>query len=211
MRRTLGLGLLLALPACTGLLDVGASDDDRETQTRSIEAFTKLDNAGSADIELDVGPGPSVEVEAPAGKQGNVTTELDGDTLRVRVSGFNVGRVRVRVTTPSVDEIKLTGSGDLDAKGLHGEHLELQTTGSGDTQLGGEITRLTLDSTGSGDVDANALETKTATVSATGSGDLRLHTTDTVTGKTSGSGDLTVTGGASCDVKSSGSGDVRCG
>lgn len=185
------------------------------TQERSVDDFTAVQASGSIDVRITQGPDTHVEVEALEGELDDIETVVEDGTLTIRrkkAIGVRIalGQTVVRVSTPTLDAVRSTGSGDLEIEGMDVESFELRTTGSGDTRIAGKASTFELRRNGSGDVQAESFEVERASIDANGSGDTGLRATHRVEGNTNGSGDLRVTGGATCDVRSNGSGDLRC-
>lgn len=199
---------------CIGVLTFGDIDGgDTVTQTREVEDFEAIALVGSIDVRAKVGPAQSVEVEADESVIDEIETVVEDGVLEVRLKKglrLNPGRMRVTVTAPSLSGVRVSGSGDAVVEGIEGGGFETSISGSGDIELAGEASSLSVAIAGSGDVDARGLQVETATVKVSGSGDVRVSATETVSGAVSGSGDVSVHGGASCTVAVSGSGDVRC-
>lgn len=204
------LGLIAS--ACT--LNLGdVAGVDTTTQSRSVDAFESIDVSGSVDVDVEVGPTLSVEVEASPKIIEDIQTVVEGGTLQVRLARgvhVNAGRMLVRVTVPSLEGVSVSGSGDIEVDGLDEDSLSIAVTGSGDVEASGKAESVSFSVSGSGDIGARTLEVETATVQLRGSGDVRLSATKTVTGSIVGNGDVSVHGGATCTIAVSGSGDVNC-
>lgn len=202
----------LVASACT--LNLGdVAGVETTTDTRSVDAFDAIALSGSVDVDVEVGPAISVEVEAAPKVIGDIETVVEEGTLQVRLARgvhVNTGRMIVRVTAPSVESISVSGSGDVQVEGLDEDSLSIAVSGSGDVEAAGEAESVVLSVSGSGDIGARALESENATVKLRGSGDISLTATDTATGSIAGSGDVSVHGGATCTIAVSGSGDVNC-
>ncbi len=212
MRRAAIACLALGLSAC--VLNLGdVAGGDRETQTRSVDAFDAIAIEGSVDVEAKVGSALSVEVEAAGKVIDKVETRVEDGTLHVSLERgvhVNTGRMLVRVTVPKLKSVAVSGSGDASVEGLDEASFSIAVSGSGDVEAGGEAESVSISVAGSGDVGARALEVEDADIILRGSGDISVTATETAKGAIQGSGDVTVHGGADCSIAVAGSGDLNC-
>lgn len=200
-----------------------------------IEAV-KVD--ASIDVHYTQGK-PSIKVTAPASLMSHVTTTTSGSTLTVGCKsdgwkGIDTRDIDVFVSTPSLREVTVNGSGDFEADDkVKAEAITLTVKGSGDA----EFKHLTCDELtasvhGSGDIDVDKLKARSAawavngsgdieatmdgvqsfSVHINGSGDTKLHCNDCGNGQVSinGSGDVMLSGQVrSLSQSVNGSGDIH--
>lgn len=137
----------------------------------------------------------------------------------------------INITAPSVDEIMIAGSGDLNILSpIHEQslevniagsgnvvfkeevdinHLELSVAGSGDIRVDkGTIRELEADIAGSGDIVSHA-ETQKAEATVMGSGDITVNVTGRLEYRIVGSGDIYYYGGPEVSGKIAGSGSIE--
>jgi hypothetical protein len=177
-------------------------------------ALTQFDMSGPLQVELRVGPAPSLQVEADSNLLPLIRTDASGPALRVWVEG-NVrtnNSLRVIYTTPQLGQIRASGSGRLLASGFNGAPLTLTKSGSGDSELTGKVGSLTMQLSGSGSVNASALQSGNANLDLSGSGRLNMGTItgDAVNVKLRGSGSLQASGAATnLNARVTGSGSVN--
>ncbi|MFD2874326.1 head GIN domain-containing protein [Mucilaginibacter ximonensis] len=206
-------------------------------EDRHLSGFHAIDAAASFDVYITQGRTESVKVEAPADVIKEVLTDVRGGTLNIHTKNhfggwgniFNHKKVVVYVTVTSIDDINLTGSGDIYFKdGLNTGNINIQITGSGDIQgkltarvlnagisgsgdlkLWGRAETQKVEISGSGDYTARDLNTATTTVSISGSGDASVYASATLNAQITGSGDITYGGNPKRVAKAkSGSGDI---
>ena len=244
MRLTLAAfaATLLPLAACSAT--IGGDDTtpgitaqgSGGTRTYPAQGFTRIDLAGSDQVDVRVGPGFSVRADGDSELLDHLKITLSGDTLRIgryRASGWHWdgGHARISVTMPAMTGVSIAGSGDVTVDQVHGDRFkasgagsgtisvaalqvaaaELSLAGSGGAKLGGTAARLTINIAGSGDVDAGGLHASAADVSIAGSGSVRATVDGPAKVSIMGSGDVDLGGRARCDVHKMGSGSVRCG
>ncbi|HTF89273.1 MAG TPA: head GIN domain-containing protein [Planctomycetota bacterium] len=184
------------------------------TQTRLVPEFHALRIEGSCDAKVAVGGAASLEISADDNLIDDITTEVVEGVLVISMKdgandSFRVGP-RATISVPSFDCAVIQGSGDVDITGVNGESLEVRISGSGDLNARGKATKVTVAIDGSGDIDLGGLESLQANVSINGSGDVRVRCSQSLTASVSGSGDVDYLGGpAQTHIAVSGSGDVR--
>jgi hypothetical protein len=223
-----------ATPATTVIADDGGS----VVQDRHLSGFNAIDASGSVDVFITQGSTESVKVEAPADVQDHVVTEVEGGTLKIHDkhgSGWSWGnwgnhkKIAVYVVAKSINEIGVTGSGDVSFKDgirtssltihvsgsgdvvgrVEAKSLDCGISGSGDMKLSGHAENSSVSVSGSGDYSARDLTTVRTSVHVSGSGDASVNCSDSLEASVSGSGDVSYSGGPHHVVKSkSGSGDI---
>lgn len=178
-----------------------------------LSAITAINASTSGDVIIKQGPVQKVEIEA----QSNIIDEVSRNVVNGK---WNIGfdhcvslrkGMTVYITVPQLNEIKSTGSGDLQSASFFNfQDLDLDVTGSGDVSLDMHVDDLTVTQTGSGDVVLSG-EADTQLIQVTGSGDYKAfnliskNTEVTLTG----SGDGRVYASTSLRVSISGSGDLE--
>ena len=181
--------------------------------TRSIGDLPRLAVNGAMQVEVRVGPAPSLVVEADSNLLPLIRTEAAGDTLRMssgRIHSRNP--VHIIYTVPRLSGLQSNGSGRIAVTGLNGSQLEAHLNGSGIIELAGEVSRLDAQVNGSGRLDAARLRAASADLSSNGSGMLYagdLHGEHASIG-VRGSGKVQARGAVrSLDVHVSGSGSAE--
>lgn len=217
---------VLCLAGCVPVVATGPmTSEDRE-----IGAVTAVSLETSGDLTITEGE-PALVIHAPSEALERLTSETDGETLRLGTtpgSAIIVGEIRYELTVPDLEAIDLNGSGDVAATvssagairldidgsgdvewtGLDAESVTIRVAGSGDVEVAGVSSTLEIDLDGSGDIDAAALDAQDAVVSIAGSGDVDVAASDTLSAAISGSGRVTYSGSPAVSAAVSGSGDV---
>jgi len=147
-----------------------------QVERRDIGAVSGLDVNGPLEVEVRVGPAPSLQLDADSNLLAMVKTDSSGDRLRIWVDGSIRGSnpVHVVYTTPRLSRIDSSGSGTLAVSGLNGGALNVSQNGSRSTELSGAVGRLDVSVNGSGGVNAAGLDSGNTTASLHGSGRLDL-------------------------------------
>jgi hypothetical protein len=196
----------LALTGCIGV-DAGPTT----TQTRDVDAFTRVKAEDQVDVNLRVGEPRHVRVRAGAKVIHDVRTEVRDGTLYVSYDGPGIrdGRLLVEVAAPAVDAIAISGASDVRVDGLAAEALDVRVTGAGDIAADGRVGRLALDISGAGDADLADLVAKEARVELSGAGDADVRASDRLDAEVSGAGDLAYRGDPSVNQRITGSGEIE--
>ena len=178
---------------------------------RAVAALPALDVSGAMQVEVRVGPAPSLLVEADSNLLPYIRTETRGDTLRIS-SERNLrssNPIRVTYTVPQLAQLRHGGSGRLLVRGLDGAPLEVRQGGSGLVKLAGAVGSLDAKLSGSGHLDASELKSTSVDLNISGSGRMTVGQVrgDYARVGVHGSGLLQATGAVrSLDVRVHGSG-----
>jgi len=182
-------------------------------EERKVPEFDRIHVMGSMDVDALVGHQQKVVVSADDNLIADVVTEVDGDVLVVKMEPGSYhfsGPVKVRLCTPDLREVTISGSGDARVRNMAGSSLRLAISGSGDIHAEGDVERLEAKISGSGDMRLGDLRARAAKVKISGSGDMHLWVTDELEGSVYGSGDVRVHGTPAVTAwRSAGSGDLR--
>jgi hypothetical protein len=203
--------LVAAALAALAIAGCGFSDDGpRTTQTRELDAFTRVENRDSVDVRLHVGGPQRVRVLAGEKVIDDVQTEVHGDTLEVSFDrdGLGGSAVTVEANVPRLTGVTVKGSGDVDAEGVDADAFEVRSEGSADIGVEGTVRRLDLDLDGSGDADLAGLQASEAHVSVDGSGDADINAARRLAAEVQGSGDIRYHGDPVVAQQRDGSGDI---
>lgn len=137
-----------------------------------------------------------------------INIQRGGRTVHVNTGAADIGLVAIVV--PSVAEVTIKGSADVALFDLDQRALELKISGSGDIDADGRVDELVIEVSGSGDIDATGLDAQRVDISVAGSGDVDVQAKVAVRARLTGSGDMKIRGNPpERDVKVWGSGDVR--
>ncbi len=205
-----------------------------ETEKRDMDEFTKIAYSLPFEVEFVVADEHFVTLEGDADTIDEITTEVDGDTLKIykEDSWFDWSDETIVLTVgfEEVSSVRMSGSGDgfaeifesdefaikiagsalLEIEKLICNDLAIAIAGSGDVQLSDvEADTLTTSIAGSGNVDVSG-RVVSQKISISGSGDhnardLRSQEADI---SVRGSGDVEVWAVAELDASVMGSGDI---
>lgn len=203
------------------------------SETRSVgKDVTTVELSGPINLTLRQSMTPSLEVRGEQRMLGNVETTSEGDTLHIATRGIVLRHrepLQVTLSLPSLEELRVDGSGDSSVSGFSGERIEVQLDGSGRIKFNGRFRHVATGLHGSGDLEISAGSSDKVEAEVMGSGnmtlvgsarELRTEITgsgeldaqhlraDTVSVKQQGSGNTRVQARRAVAVALSGSGDV---
>lgn len=143
---------------------------------RQVAAHGELEVSGSMQVEVRVGPAPSLLVEADGNLLPHIRTEASGNTLKIANERSLRSKTPVRIvyTTPRLTEVRASGSGQVLVSGLDGAPLAVRKSGSGQVRLAGKVDSLQVRVSGSGVLDAGELRSASADLSLAGSGRMNI-------------------------------------
>jgi hypothetical protein len=204
------------------------------SETRSVgNKVTMVELSGPINLTLRQGVTPALEVRGEERMLGNVETASEGATLHIGTRGIVLRHrepLQVTLSLPSLEQLRVDGSGDSTVSGFSGERIEVQLDGSGRVKFNGRFRQVSAGLNGSGDLEISAGSSDQVEAKVTGSGtitlvgsarDLRTESTgsgeldaqhlraDTVSVKQHGSGTTRVHARQSVAVALSGSGEVK--
>src|SRR4051794_26498418 len=186
------------------------------TTDRAVTQFSVIDVSVPAEIYYYTGTEYKVQIQAQQNIANLIESNVSGSTLQLRFDRNNVniksGGVRINVTSPNVNSIRISGSGNLYAPvRIEADHFQLSLSGS----CGAEIDSLVANSfassiSGSGHIKVQQGSAHDVQVEISGSGNVDMLgvTAANVTTHSSGSGTIKVTATNKLDAHISGSGRV---
>ena len=202
------------------------------SEKRTVTTVTKIRVEGNINVVIDNGLA-SGRVEADENLIPYILTETDGDWLEIKVKkNYNLHSskpITVYVSTPTISQVKLAGSGDIIANGkfssnetmtfglagsgsmtlnLNSPALEASIAGSGTIHLSGETRNSKIEIAGSGDYDGTDLKAENVEVHIAGSGDAIVFAEIKLKASIAGSGNVKYKGNATIEKNVAGSGEV---
>lgn len=208
-----------------------------KSESRDVPAFSRITNSSAVNVYITIGGSTAANrrelwVSGDQNLVNNVETYVENGRLYVEDDqhiSFMEHELKVAVTIPSLSDVELTGSGDMEILRLDESGVVISVTGSGDLRAGGDFGHATVELTGSGDVylsgaasfldarvtgsgdlAARGLRCPNGQVRVSGSGDAAVCVTDALDATTSGSGDIDYyCDPSSVHEKSTGSGDIN--
>jgi hypothetical protein len=185
------------------------------SETRNLAAFSSVELAGSNTVAINVGARQRVVVHADDNLLVRVTTRVLAGHLVIGNTGGSFttrSPMRVDVDVPSLDSLRLTGSGLITATGIKATNLTVTLLGSGVVRASGITTRLVVTLAGSGDAQLDQLAAGDVQAVVSGSGRILVHPIKSLDASIPGSGTIVYTGNpAQLTSHVTGSGTVEGG
>jgi hypothetical protein len=212
MNRLLFLAACIACAATAHAADVRGSGN-AATESRNVTGIHGVAIALPGDLEVRQGKPEGVTVTADDNLLPYIETVVEGGVLRVRTRDNTSlsmhAKLRVVVVAQAIEELDLSGSGNIDARAVDVRKLTLRISGSGDATLAGRADSLDARISGSGHVDAVKLTAQDASVKVSGSGHVKLDARKTLDARISGVGNVLYYGDPKVERRVSGVGRIE--
>lgn len=168
------LVLVLLLAACQKPDTESASKYSSETRPQF--GFREINAGGALELVVTIGGEYSITVEGESAILKELTTKSDGETLTIRTSNKIDGsnRPRVKITTPELNSLVISGSTTASVTGIKADSMELQAAGSSRLVASGRTSELKASAIGSSTIDAERLKSENAVVKCTGASNVTL-------------------------------------
>jgi len=222
MKKLITLGIALCIVAVTNAQwgKKIKGNGNIVTVERSTEEYDAIAVAGWFDVILVDGQEGKLSIKGEENLLEHIKTEVKEGKLVIKVKkGFNLqpsswkkdGGIYVTVPVESVNEVSLSGSGDIvGKKTISASEFSTNMSGSGDITLDVESKTVSASMSGSGDINLSGT-TEVFDVQISGSGDIEAYDliADNVDARISGSADIKVTANKMLKARVSGSGDIH--
>lgn len=187
---------------------------DNVVEKREIKPFSKIDVSGGIDVYLEQGDNISCKVEAPAFIINEIVTEVEGNTLVIKIKGnnfwknFNSERVYITVkqldkitasagsdvygkSSINTDQLFIESSGGSDVKlNVYAQKIGIESKSGSDIHISGEASYLIAVANGGSDIYAEELKVKSAQLKASGGSDIRSRVIKELEAVASGGSDI---------------------
>lgn len=218
--------------SCINMAERINGNGNIKSENRKISKADKIKVTGDFDVYVQQGP-VAIKVEADDNILPYIKTELNDSWLEVKTTNdVNINSsqpVKVYITTPSINDLKVTGSGNItcNQKFSSNDNMSFNITGSGDIttdinspkvvahiagsgnlHITGETKDLDIHITGSGNYEGSGLKAENAQVSIAGSGDAILFADASLKASIAGSGNIKYKGNPIVNPHVVGSGTV---
>ncbi|MGV3684754.1 MAG: head GIN domain-containing protein [Daejeonella sp.] len=208
------------LEASSALITVVTSNSKPADETRNVSGFNGLSSAGSYNVIITMGNAEGLKLQGDAEQIDEIETVVEEGILKIRnkkrSGSWNrnwTSKVTIYVNAKSLKSITLSGSGDIDVRGVV-KSADVTTTlsGSGSISLAIDATNYAATISGSGEIEVKG-NTENARINVNGSGDFEGDDlrTSVASARVSGSGDISINANKALDATMSGSGNIRYG
>jgi len=204
-------------------------------EDREVSGFSGISSSGSYHVFITMGNTESLRLEGDSESIAEIETKVENGILRIRTkkqmnyrTWNNRGRVNIYIHAKELDNILLSGSGNIKVNGkVKADQLKNMISGSGSIELNMDVNEYSavvsgsgtilargvannakITIAGSGDFDGTELSTANASAKVSGSGNINIHANKTLDALISGSGDIRYSGNANVKSTKSGSGQI---
>ena len=204
------------------------------TESRKVTKAEKIKLEGSFDVEINQGATTSVSIETDENLQQYIIINESNNQISLREkSNYNLKSdhpIKVKITTPKLSKIALSGSGKITGKSkftgmdkliislsgsgdinldINTPDLDVNIAGVGSLILSGETRNARFDIAGSGDCDATNLKTENTKVDVAGVGTVKIFADVLLDVNVAGSGTVYYKGAATVKQKIAGIGTIK--
>lgn len=146
---------------------------EKPTETKSISLrdqyglrdFKRVDLSGLFDVQIEKGDDYAVELDGTQKEKDRYDVYLSGETLVIDFDDdnnvfwkkdlFKDDKVKIKITMPDLEDLKIKGAGKLSFQGFEGDEMEIDILGAVEAEGEISVQNLTIDLTG-----ASTLELK---------------------------------------------------
>jgi hypothetical protein len=214
-------------------IDIGGDPGPVVERSRDVTGTTGVVLAAIGKLEIRQGGTTSLLIRAPQKLHQYIRTDVVGGTLVIQIVdgvSFNLDRgIEYDLTVPHLDYAEVESVGNLDARGISGDELELVLSGLGNIYCDGlnlnrlEVTRsgegnMTLAGvaqyqgavlSGMGHYEARNLASSVAQITIEGMGSATVQVSDQLDAVIHGSGSVYYVGNPAVERSGNGSGSVE--
>ncbi|MBX3065050.1 MAG: DUF2807 domain-containing protein [Anaerolineae bacterium] len=170
---------LVALASCAGAGMITGSGVIK-TEPRTVAGFSSIQLQTSGNIFIEQTGEETLTIEAEDNIIPLLTSDVANGRLvlgsRPNTSYTTTKDITYHITVKALDQVVLTGSGNINVKPINTAAFNIEINGSGNVtvdQLDG-LQQLSVNIGGSGDATVTAVTTQTVTVNISGSGDVKV-------------------------------------
>ena len=215
------------------------ADQTTNQEKREVTYFNRLVNRGIGNVILTQGDHEELIIEADSEIRQRIRTEVREETLFINfdfgwqdlfgLSFIGRGPIRFLITMKDIQALKLSCAGNIEAKSIKSEKLELSLSGAGclsvdalackelncmlsgagNISASGSTETAQIQLSGAGSFHGDSLEIADAKVIVSGAGSAKLKVTKKLDGSISGVGSVDYTGTPEVTSRVSGMGSVK--
>ena len=223
-----------AILTATLLLSAAPLGALAEVQNPAVSGFTGVRLAVPGKMEVIQGGTETLSMEGSAEDLAKIEAVVESGVLHIRqkerMSNWNWNpKFRLTVNAKTIDQLAISGSGDIHSSSiksgaiklaisgsgdiripaLEADSASVSISGSGDVTLGGRAGSVDSHISGSGDLKAEKLEARNVKVAISGAGDVKVWAREGLQVRIAGSGDVRYYGDPSVEKRIAGSGSVK--
>jgi hypothetical protein len=152
----------------------------RQIQKREIPAFTSITAEGAFVIDVTCQKDTSLEIEADDNILPLIMTEVSNGVLHLKsVKGYSVSEpVKLRLSTPNLEGLSVTGAGKIDVSGIKNDKFEIDSDGASAIVASGTTKVVDIDVSGAVKIDTHRLHAARAIVDSKGVSNVEVDATE---------------------------------
>ena len=226
--------IIFTISACFGSARLVPGSGNVIEESRQVSGISGVNLATIGDLTIELGDTESFSIRADDNLMEYIDTSVVGGVLRIEATA----RINLKPTTPikysltvkSLDSIKVSSVGDVNAPALTADHFSVSISSTGDVNipsleagslvvdisstgnldiLGGSVTSQDIKISSTGKYSARELASEDATVRLSSTGSATIWVANSLTAKLSSTGDLNYWGNPTVDATTSSTGDVN--
>ena len=210
--------LILVSLACTVTQGNGDAETVRGsgnivTEEREVSDFTSVTLQGWGQLVIDQTGSESLSITGDDNFLPYIETEVRGRELIIRMQEdtifTNITDLTYHVTVKTIDNLDLSGAGDVEVLHLDGESWSVNLSGAGNITVSGKVDTQTIVISGAGGYNAEALASQQATIEHSGAGMAVVQVSDTLDVNISGLGSVEYIGEPAVNQTITGLGSVH--
>lgn len=229
------VGIFVLSKRSCGYVHLGSGvtgEGEMRTESRTVSEFYGVSSSVPGRVEVSQSSQYAVEVRTYNNLLPLLKTDVEGGILKIYFDENvnEIGDLVIKVSMPSVEVLKVAGSGDIQAMTpFKGESLTLAVSGSGnmdisqmeyaklkcsiagsgEVEAGGNVQSAQTDVAGSGNLNGKALSAKSLDANIAGSGSVYMNVIEVIDGSVAGSGSVYYGGQPVVKLSVSGSGSIE--
>jgi len=218
--------------SCKWTIGMVRGSGDIETEERDVSGFNKVYLEGIGNLIITQGDEESLVIEADDNIIPLIRADVSGGRLTI---GFKRGysfipaaKIKFHLTVIDLDEISISGAGDINCDdfntdelefnisgvgdidfNINAERIETTSSGAGDITLTGKVDSQDIDISGVGKYDAEELESRECSISLSGAGSVTVNASEELDISISGVGNVYYAGSPHVKKDISGLGRVK--
>ncbi|MDP9474694.1 MAG: DUF2807 domain-containing protein [Actinomycetota bacterium] len=182
------------------------------SETRDVSGFDEVELSGVGNLSIRQTGTESLSVTAEEDVLPKIRTEVVDGRLIVgpepNASIETTEPIDYELTVGDLHALEVSGSGDVDARGIQTEKLATTVSGSGAVEISGKTESQQVNVSGTGGYEAEDLESKEAKVDVEGAGSAVVNASEELDAKVGGTGSVEYVGDPTVDQDVSGIGRV---
>jgi hypothetical protein len=185
---------------------------DTVSKKLSVTDFNSIDASGAFRIIVGFGDTPSVEIITDSNLMKFVEVKVSNEKLYLstRKNVKPTKSLTVKIITPTLYSVDLSGANTMVVNGIDSEVLALDISGAAEADLTGRVDLFKVDLSGAADLNAENLVSKTTKIQVSGAANATVNVSNALYADVTGAADLTYVGSPMMIRKKvSGAGSIR--